>query len=279
MSDNSSNDPAPNPCPSRTDRRNFLTGVGLAACAGLVAEPTSPAVAAFQAEAPKKKGPAPTSGIAGIKELLARKDAVAWVFTGDSITQGALHTAGWRSYSELFGERIHWELKRMRDIVVNTGLSGDKTDGLLADLDWRVLHLKPDVVSIMLGTFDCTLGEVGRTLFRKNLTTLVTKVMAAGAIPLLQTPNTIYQKNALPHGDLPAYAQVIREVATATKAALVDHYAHWEKAQPDQEVLVKWLADQRIHPNFFGHREIARQIFTDLGIFDENSPTCKLPVQ
>ncbi len=59
------------------------------------------------------------------------------------------HTLGWRSYSELFGERIRWELKRMRDIVINTGVSGDNTDGILADLDWRVLHLKPDVVSLM----------------------------------------------------------------------------------------------------------------------------------
>ena len=48
------------------------------------------------------------------------------MFTGDSITHGALHTMGWRSYPEHFAERVRWELGRMRDIVINTGISGDR---------------------------------------------------------------------------------------------------------------------------------------------------------
>ena len=210
---------------------------------------------------------------------MAAKDPLAWVFTGDSITHGALHTKGFRSYPEHFAERVRWELKRMRDIVINTGISGDKADGLLADLDWRVLHLKPDVVSIMIGMNDCTLGEVGRELFRKNLTAIVNKVKTAGAIPILNTPNTVYLKNADTRGDLAAYAQVIRDVALGTNAALVDHYAHWAEVRPDQESLVKWLEDKSIHPGAFGHREFAKLIFTDLGIYDEQSPTCQLPVE
>lgn len=263
------------------DRRTFLTGVGLAACAGLLITdgPVMSSAQANQAAVPKRKKPAPTSGVEGIKDLLAGKEPVAWVFTGDSITHGALHTKGWRSYPEHFAERVRWELKRMRDIVINTGISGDKTDGLLGDLDWRVLHLKPDVVSIMIGMNDCSLGEVGRELFRKNLTAIVTKVKTAGSIPILNTPNTIYLKNAETRQDLAAYAQIVRDVALGTKAVLVDHYAHWEKAKPDQEALLKWLEDQSIHPNEFGHREFAKQIFNDLEIYDEKSPTCQLPVE
>ncbi|HEY2253511.1 MAG TPA: SGNH/GDSL hydrolase family protein [Planctomycetaceae bacterium] len=263
------------------DRRKFLTGVGLAACTGLLATdlPATNSAQAFQAAAPKRKKPAATSGVDGIKDLLAAKDPICWVFTGDSITHGALHTKGFRSYPEHFAERVRWEMKRMRDIVINTGISGDKADGLLADLDWRVLHLKPDVVSIMIGMNDCTLGEVGRELFRKNLTAIVNKVKAGGAIPILNTPNTIYLKNAETRGDLPAYAQIIRDVALGTKAVLIDHYAHWETVKPDQESLVKWLEDKSIHPGAFGHREFAKKIFNDLGIYDEKSPTCQLPVE
>jgi lysophospholipase L1-like esterase len=253
----------------------------LAACAGLLATdgPVTNSAEANQAAAPKRKKPASTAGVAGIKDLLAGTEPIAWVFTGDSITHGALHTKGWRSYPEHFAERVRWELKRMRDIVINTGISGDKADGLLGDLDWRVLHLKPDVVSIMIGMNDCTLGEVGRDLFRKNLTAIITKVKNTGAIPILNTPNTIYLKNAETRGDLAAYAQIARDVALGTKAVLVDHYAHWETAKPDQEALLKWLEDQSIHPGVFGHREFARLIFTDLGIYDEKSPTCQLPVE
>ncbi len=75
-------------------------------------------------------------------------------------------------------------------------------------------------------------------------------------------------------------AQVIRDMALGTKAVLIDHYAHWEKTRPAQESLVKWLEDQSIHPGVFGHREIAKfGIFTELGIYDETSPTCKLEVE
>jgi lysophospholipase L1-like esterase len=263
-----------------TDRRQFLTGFGVAACAGLVAaeESSRPASAADQKPAPKAKRLAPTSGIDGVKELLGRKDPLTWVFTGDSITHGALHTKGWRSYPEHFAERVRWELKRMRDIVVNTGVSGDRAQGLLPDIDWRVLHLKPDVVSVMLGINDSAYGEVARNLFKKDLTAIVTKIMAAGAIPVLNTPNTVYLKNATTQADLPAYAQVVRDVAKATKAGLIDHYAHWEESKADQEALLKWLDDQSIHPNFVGHRELAKQIFRELDIFDEESPTCQLEV-
>jgi lysophospholipase L1-like esterase len=265
--------------PSRTDsdRRRFIASLGVTACGLAASGVFAQEVAAADSKAtPKRKGPAPTSGMGGIKELLTRKEPVAWVFTGDDAIHGAQHTKGWRSYPELFSERIRWELKRMRDVVINTGVSGDNTDGVLADLDWRVLHFQPDVVSLMVGMNDCKLGAVGRELFRKKLGTLVSRIMAAGAIPLLNTPNTIYLKNSPSHGDIAAFAQIIRDVAKASKAALVDHYADWEAAKPDQEDLLKWLDDQSTHPNFLGHREMAKLLFRELEIFDENSPTCKL---
>jgi lysophospholipase L1-like esterase len=280
MSDSNLTAPAPDASHSSTDRRTFLTGMGLAACASLAAadQPATALAAAAQTNAPRKRGPAPSSGTPGIKELLARKEPVAWVFTGDSITHGALHTRGWRSYPEHFAERVRWELKRMRDIVINTGVSGDRTQGLLADLDWRVLHLKPGVVSVMLGMNDSSYGPVGREIFRKELTAITTKIMATGAIPILNTPNTVYAKNAPTQADLAAYAQIVRDVALGTRAVLVDHFAHWEKTKPDQESLLKWLEDQSIHPGVYGHRELARLIFRELGVFDEDSPTCQLEV-
>src|SRR5256885_6488216 len=96
-------------------------------------------------------------------------------------------------------------MRRMRDVVINTGISGDRTGGLLRDIDWRVLRFKPDVVSVMFGMNDCSLGMAGRETFRKNLIEMAKKVRDAGAIPLLNTPNTVYVKNAGGRGDLPAY--------------------------------------------------------------------------
>jgi lysophospholipase L1-like esterase len=259
-------------------RRRFLAAMSWLGWAGSGFLAGSAGNSARAADTPAADRPAPDSGITGIKQLLARKEPVCWIFTGDSITHGALHTHGWRSYPEHFAERVRWELKRFRDLVINTGISGDRTEGLLADFDWRVLHLKPDVVSIMIGMNDCTAGPEGREPFRRNLTSIVERVQSAGAIPLLNTPNTVYVKNSIGRGDLPAYAVIVREVAVATKAGLVDHWTHWKDTKPDQEALLSWIEDKSIHPGVYGHREFARLIFRDLGIFDPKSPTCQLEV-
>lgn len=255
---------------AKSCRREFLEMVGLGA-AGMLAAPAA-------AAEPAKKRVEATAALAGIKQQLAAKDPITWVLTGDSITHGALHTLGWRSYPEHFAERVRWEMRRMRDIVINTGISGDVTGRLLGDLDWRVLRFQPDVVSIMLGMNDCSRGMNGREMYRKNLSALVEKVMAAGAIPVLNTPNTIYVKKAGSRADLPAYADIVRDTAKQSKLVLVDHYAHWEKTKPNQEDLLAWLEDQSIHPNVYGHREFAKLIFKTLEIYDANSPTCKLEV-
>ena len=252
-------------------RRSFLAGV-----AGVVG-----ATVATHGDLLNSAGaadPPKVDGLVGIKALLAGKDPVMWVITGDSITHGALHTLGWRSYPEHFAERVRWELKRMRDVVINTGISGDTIPGVSKDLDWRVLQFKPQVVSLMFGMNDCTAGPGGRDKFRDGLAALVERIRAAGAIPLLNTPNTVYIANSARREDLPAYAQIVREYAEANQLALVDHWKHWEAAKSNQEDLLPWIEDKSIHPGVYGHREFAKEIFRVLGIYDDNSPTCKLEV-
>lgn len=217
-----------------------------------------------------------TEGLSGIQCLLQSPEPVTWVFTGDSITHGALHTLGWRSYPEHFAERVRWELARVRDVVINTGISGDRTGGILKDFSWRVARFEPDVVSLMFGMNDCGTGPDGREAFRANLLALIDRVQAARALPLLHTPNTVYWKNSQGREDLPAYAQIIREVAEQRGVAVVDHYAEWSQAKPDQESLLPWLQDQSIHPGVYGHRVFARGLFRALGIYDDKSPTCAL---
>ena len=93
-----------------------------------------------------------------IRDLLSGNAHLTWVFTGDSITHGALHTMGCRSYPEHFAERLRWELQRRQDVVINTGISGDRMSRLLQNQDWRVWRFQPDVVSLMMGMNDCTEG-------------------------------------------------------------------------------------------------------------------------
>ena len=265
--------------PNRLSRHTLLR-TGLAATAGFLATHVAGPSACHADQAPTTRPPLvdPHSGLDGIKQLLAGGPPLTWVFTGDSITHGALHTLGWRSYPEHFAERVRWELRRVRDIVINTGISGNRTGDVLNDFEWRVARFQPNVVSVMLGMNDCTAGEAGREAFGANLKEISRRVIAAGAIPLFNTPNPTYVKNAGGRSDLPAYAALVRDVATAEKIPLVDHWQHWQRTKPDQESLLPWLEDKSIHPGVYGHREFAKLIFRELGIFAENSPTCSLEV-
>ncbi len=210
------------------------------------------------------------SSIQRINAIFANKSRpVTWVFTGDSITHGAKHTHGSRTYTEHFAERVRWEMGRVNDIVINTGISGDKADGILRSWDWRVARFKPDVVSIMIGMNDCTRGLDKRDEFRNNLRQLIQKTRALGAVPIIHTQNTVDPSAYKERGDLPAYVAIVAEVAREEKTILVDHWQHWQNAP-----LKEWLNDP-IHPNARGHREFAILTFKALEIYSTNSPTCQ----
>jgi lysophospholipase L1-like esterase len=208
--------------------------------------------------------------------LLTGSLPVTWVFTGDSITHGALYTEGWRSFPEHFAERVRWELRRVNDVVINTGVFGERSTGLLANLEARVLRFRPEVVLVLIGMNDAVFGTAGRSLFRDNLLDLVGRIREGGAIPVLQTPNAIYDRNAAPWEDLPAYVDIIRDVSHESESPLIDHWRHWHTAKPDPAQLLGWLQDQSIHPNVYGHREMSRHICRTFGIYDPASLTCRL---
>ena len=212
-----------------------------------------------------------------LKKRLSDKQPIIWVFTGDSITHGALHTFGWRSYVEHFAERVRWEMKRMNDVVINTGISGDTLKGIVAKSDWRIFQFRPDVISLKIGMNDCRDAEKGKEVFRQSFESLLEKVQQQQqCILLLNTPNLIDFLKAKERQALPEYVELIREFAAKYKLPLVDHYTHWTKETANSSRLQMWLNDGSIHPNNFGHIVLARKIFLDLGIFDPNSITCKL---
>src|SRR5437763_1523904 len=90
-----------------------------------------------------------------IADLLAKPGGrVKWVFAGDSITHGALHSFGYRDYVEHFAERLRFEMHRTGDLVIKTASDGWRTKNLIDDLDASVLQFSPQVVSIHLGMND-----------------------------------------------------------------------------------------------------------------------------
>lgn len=231
-------------------------------------------------ELPRPTGAAKeaSAGLAGVARLLRGDSPATWVFTGDSITHGALFTEGWRSFVEHFAERVRWELRRFDDVVINTGVCGENTGGLLSCLSDRILRFRPDVVLVMLGMNDSLAGPSGRAAFHKNLCEITGRLREGGCIPVLQTPNTIYTPHASTRSDLPAYVEIVREVAAWCEVPLVDHWQYWQEARSEPQAILDWLQDQSIHPNHLGHRALSRMIFRSFDIFDPASLTCRLGV-
>jgi lysophospholipase L1-like esterase len=209
------------------------------------------------------------------------KEPWTWVFYGDSITHGAAHTYGWRSFSEIFHERVRWEYRLKNDTVINSGMSGDTTFGLLDNAGYqrRVKRYSPQVVFLLIGINDIMRSNCnGSGGFRDRLEKLVRKLQADGVIVVMQTYNTI---NIRPEWNekhfyvqcfrqLPAFNDVIRETAAKYSAVLVDHDKHWRVNAADTKVLKSWLGEY-IHPGAKGHLEMANLILKTLNMYDAKS--------
>lgn len=168
-------------------------------------------------------------------------------------------------------------MRRVRDVVINTGISGDTVPGLTKDLDDRVLRFQPTVVSIMMGMNDATAGVAGREGFRAAYIRLVNRLKKEShACVLLHTPNPI---TATGRSDLPAYAQIVREVAQDRSVAFCDQDKIWRQYMAGRQSDLNYLRnDGTIHPNGPGHVLFAHGLCETLGIHYPTSRTGRLYV-
>ncbi len=212
-----------------------------------------------------------------ITRLLHGEKPLTWLFTGDSITHGAKHTHGMRSFPEIFAERVRWEMKRVQDTVINTGISGNTSQDILDGFDTRVARFTPDVVFLMIGTNDAATGKnISPGQYGNNLTILVERIRATGSIPVLISPNRIITEQAPQRSRLEEYVNLMREVVSAQNVVFIDVWEIWGDELQDKyngEANDRLLNDA-LHPNGYGHQEIAIAIFRELSIFDPLSPTC-----
>lgn len=204
---------------------------------------------------------------AAVRGVLSRGDRDAsrpWLFAGDSITHGALHTNGWRSWTQHVEERVRWERNYRHDYVITTATSGAKVADLVADYEGRIGRHDAAVVTIMIGMNDSPAGAAGLPAFRQNLTTLVERVRADGGVPVLATSQPVVSRAWYPE-----YVQAVRDVAAAERVFVVDNYADW-LVEDQGEVPTSQLNDA-IHPNAQGHVEFARTFLDGFGVWDPGS--------
>lgn len=200
------------------------------------------------------------------------------VFTGDSITHGPLHTKGYRSYSEHFSERIKGEfingIKKENSMIFNTGVSSATSRNIINGFDTWIDIYNPDIVFIMIGMNDSSNQMVPLDEYKRNVREIVDRVRESGAIPVLQTSNTI--KMSSNRESLPMYMDAIREIAKNKNVTLIDHYRKWEEIEKENPNIKNEFLNDSIHPNEKGHLEMVKFILKELEIFKEDSYICNL---
>ena len=198
------------------------------------------------------------------KLLKETQTPLRWVFTGASIISGALHTFGYRDFTELFRERVYWEMRRSRDQFLNSAFgSGMTAKAVLNDFSFRVAHFKPNVCFIMVGGNDARKNEPLDD-YRNQLRTLCGKIRELEGYPVLIT--------TIPTGEaiIADYVAAMREVAAEQQAGLLDFNASWPAGAKGV-----YLKSDPLHPNAEGHILLAHELFRYCGIWDPNSVMCR----
>ena len=105
-----------------------------------------------------------------VRGRFQKENPQTWLFCGDSITHGDVHTHGVRDYTQHFAERVCGEMRRRQDCVINTAVSGFTSRMLREEFEVRAARFMPTVAFLMLGMNDCSrASDVGLEEFSENL--------------------------------------------------------------------------------------------------------------
>lgn len=212
-----------------------------------------------------------------VKRLLESTEPIKWLFTGDSITHGAYHTYGHRDYVQLFEERIRYEIKRTRDVVIRTAVGGWTAEDIFNDIDWNVIQHQPDVVSLMVGINDANKGPSYFPTFKASISGILDAVASkTQAKIIVHTPNpTIPGMHENCEKNLPMIVEEIHRLASERGLPVVDNFAEFQRAWAEVPLKIgAWMNDP-VHPGVYGHRVLARLLLRELGIWDDEALSCR----
>ncbi|MEI6515004.1 MAG: SGNH/GDSL hydrolase family protein [bacterium] len=163
-------------------------------------------------------------GMIGVTEVQAKglpvKEGQKIAFLGDSITQFGV---GPKGYVNLVIRGL--ESAGVKVTAIPAGISGHKSNDMLARLDRDVLSKKPDWMTLSCGVNDVWHGANGVPLdkYKENITKIVEKCQAAGVKVMILTATMIGEDQ--PNGNnqkLVAYNEFLRKLAKEKRCLLAD---------------------------------------------------------
>lgn len=186
-------------------------------------------------------------------------------FLGDSITYfGNVHKYG---YVHLV--IIGLKTAGVEAVAVPAGISGHKSDNMLARVDRDVIAKKPQWMLLSCGVNDVWHGERGVELdaYKKNITEICDKAEKAGIRIMILTATMIREdlKNDL-NKKLAAYNDFLRALAAERKYLLADLNADMQAIVAAKTKGGNALTVDGVHMNLAGDKMMAKGILKAFGV-------------
>lgn len=195
-------------------------------------------------------------------------------FLGDSITAGGAKPGG---YCQLVLAGLKKEGIEVEGIFA--GISGHKSNQMLARLDKDVLSKKPDWMTLSCGVNDVWHGAKGVNLedYQKNITAIVDQAQAAGVKVMILTSTMIKedQTNEL-NQKLLAYNAFLKQLATEKGCLFADLNTAMQEALktfPEDAPAGKRLTRDGVHMNAEGNIMMANGILKAFGLSEAQLST------
>lgn len=215
--------------------------------------------------------------------LVKNGDKIA--FLGDSITAGGWSNAA--GYVRLVIAGL--EANGVKAEPIPAGISGHKSDQMLARLDKDVISKKPQWMTLSCGvndvwhgakgvplddamaangTYDATVGTRGT--YKKNITEIVDKAQAAGIKVVMLTATVIREQlDNKENGQLAPYNDFLRSLAKDKKLPLADLNAMFqEKIKAANQPGKNAFTVDGVHMNAEGNKIMATGILKAFGLSD-----------
>ncbi len=215
--------------------------------------------------------------------LVKNGDKIA--FMGDSITAGGWGNAA--GYVRLVIAGL--EANGIKAEPIPAGVSGHKSDQMLARLDKDVISKKPQWMTLSCGvndvwhgakgvplddamaangTYDATVGTRGT--YKKNITEIVDKAQAAGIKVVMLTATVIREQlDNKENGQLAPYNDFLRSLAKDKKLPLADlNTMFQEKIKAANQAGKNAFTVDGVHMNAEGNKIMATGILKAFGLSD-----------
>lgn len=202
------------------------------------------------------------------------KDGETVAFLGDSITQQGQDPRNANGYVNLVARGLAAEGVNVQ--VVRAGISGHKSNDMLARLDKDVLSKKPNWMTLSCGVNDVWHQDWKKGVeledYKKNITTILDKCAAADCkvILLTATPFTNEAKDAGKNAKLAPYNAWLREEAARRGLPVADLNAQmWTALDADPKPA---LTRDGVHMHPAGNRIMAKGVLAAMGVESADFP-------